>query len=86
MNDISKILLITDLDGTLLTKDKTISETDLEAINSFRKKGGLFSVATGRTIQAVKPYFDILKPDMPVILYNGAMIYDPKNKKIIRSE
>lgn len=86
MNDISKILLITDLDGTLLTKDKTISETDLEAINTFRKKGGLFSVATGRTIQAVKPYFDVLKPDMPVILYNGAMIYDTKNKKILRSE
>lgn len=86
MHDISKVLLITDLDGTLLPESKIISETDLNAINDFRAKGGLFTVATGRTIQSMQNYFDILKLEIPAILYNGAMIYDTNSKKVLYSQ
>lgn len=83
MHDISKTLLVTDLDGTLLTSDKTISETDLKAVSDFREKGGLFTIATGRTIHSAKQYYDALAIDIPIILYNGAVIYSPADKKIL---
>jgi hypothetical protein len=83
MMDISELLFITDLDGTLLPNSKIISETDLNEISQYRKKGGLFSIATGRTIQSAKPYYKSLDIDIPVILYNGAVIYSPKDEKIL---
>ena len=46
--DFSKVILMTDLDGTLLTDDKRILPQDLEAIERFRAGGGLFTMATGR--------------------------------------
>lgn len=83
MQDISKIMLVTDLDGTLLPQSKVISEGDLSAINLFREKGGLFTIATGRTLQATQCYIDRLELKTPLIMYNGAMIYDPEKKEIL---
>ncbi|MGN0607450.1 MAG: Cof-type HAD-IIB family hydrolase [Oscillospiraceae bacterium] len=83
MHDISKVMLVTDLDGTLLPHSKVISETDLKAIKSFREKGGIFTVATGRTIQSAQCYIDRLELDVPLIMYNGAMIYNPVSREIL---
>lgn len=80
---INKVYLMTDLDGTLLTKNKEISASDLEAIERFRKNGGMFSFATGRTLQSAMQYITELKIDAPVIMYNGACIYDPVSEKIL---
>lgn len=77
------ILIASDLDGTLLQDDKTISDTDKAAIRRFREAGGTFTVATGRSIPTVAPYLEELRLDVPVALYNGAMIYDPVSKKTI---
>lgn len=85
-NDISKILLITDLDGTLLPHSKTLSDVDLNAINKFIAKGGKFSIATGRAYQSVKQYFDKLNFSCPIILYNGSMIYDNNYDTILWSK
>ena len=72
----SHLALLTDLDGTLLTPEKTVSEEDLDAITEFRAKGGRFSVATGRGMQASRLYLDLLEPDYPAAMYNGALLYD----------
>ena len=79
--DISKLLLISDLDGTLLPSNKVLSKVDLDAIKEFRSLGGKFTIATGRTLQSVQCYFDELQLDMPFILYNGAIVYDLKKEK-----
>lgn len=81
MSDLSNVLLVTDLDGTLLPSNKILNNKDVEAIKRFRADGGKFTVATGRTVQSANKYFDELKIDMPVILYNGSLIYDLKTKK-----
>lgn len=78
--NLSHILLITDCDGTLLRNDKTISEKDLDAIAEFRRLGGNFTLATGRSLPTVSSILEKLKPDLPVILYNGSMLYDPVKK------
>ncbi len=83
MKDFSDIIIISDMDGTLLNSEKKITPENLKAIEKFRSMGGKFTVATGRTIQSFEPYADMLKIDMPVILYNGAMIYDYNSGKIL---
>lgn len=83
--DISKTFLITDLDGTLLPESKILTENNLKAIEKFRKAGGKFSIATGRIIQTAKVYFEQLKIDVPIILCNGGMIYDPTEKQILKT-
>jgi hypothetical protein len=79
MEDLSRLMLITDMDGTLLTDNKTINPIDLTAIKRFKKLGGIFTVATGRNYKSASQYFEQLQIDSPVILYNGGMIYDVVN-------
>ena len=72
------LALLTDLDGTLLTPEKTVSEADAAAIADFRARGGLFSLATGRGVQATQEFLDLFSPDFPAVMYNGALLYDCK--------
>ncbi len=80
---IDKVFLMTDLDGTLLTNSKEVSPADSEAIERFRKAGGMFGIATGRTLQTAVTYIDTFNITEPVIMYNGSCIYDPLQKKIL---
>lgn len=77
------LALLTDLDGTLLTPEKTVSPEDAAAIAEFRRKGGLFSIATGRGTQASQEFLELLKPDFPAVMYNGALLYDPAKQQIV---
>jgi len=66
-------IVFTDLDGTLLKKDKTISERTMQAIKNIRRKGILWVVATARPEVAVNMY-DELKYADALITLNGARI------------
>lgn len=77
------IVLVSDMDDTLLNSKKSISESNLQAIHSFQQKGGKFTVATGRSISGFRPYWEQLKIAMPVILCNGSCIYDYKSEKVV---
>lgn len=81
--DISKVILLSDMDGTLLNSQKEIIEIDKKAIERFTNLGGKFTIATGRTIQSFNAYQEILKLNMPVIMYNGAAIYDYNLDKLL---
>lgn len=77
MKDYSKVLFITDMDGTLLPTNKKLNPKDLAAIEKFRQLGGTFSVATGRSIQSASQYFsDLTLNTEPVIVCNGSGIFD----------
>ena len=64
------------MDGTLLPENKILSDRDKSAIKQFRKDGGKFTIATGRTLQSAEKYIKELEIELPVILYNGSLIYD----------
>ena len=81
--DIRKVLLITDMDGTFLPASKIPGEKSLKAISGFQKKGGRFSIATGRALQAARQYFDAFKVNCPIIMCNGGMVYDIENSRQI---
>jgi len=78
-----KHLLISDLDGTLLNGQQNISKKNKTSIQQFIKDGGLFTIATGRVEDSVGPYIQELGITLPVILYNGAVIYDYQNQQRI---
>lgn len=83
MADLSNVILITDLDGTLLPENKVLFQKDLDAIKRFRADGGRFTIATGRTLQSAIKYIKELEIDIPVILYNGSLIYDVSCEKVM---
>lgn len=74
--DIKKVVLLSDMDGTLLNGQKQISHIDRSAIERFTALGGRFTVATGRTIQSFEQYRAMLELRYPIIMYNGAAIHD----------
>lgn len=79
----SNVILISDMDDTLLMPDKSISSENLDALQEFRALGGRFTVATGRSVPSYMMYHHLLCPDLPVILNNGAVIYDPNQDRIL---
>ncbi|MCD7803704.1 MAG: HAD family hydrolase [Oscillospiraceae bacterium] len=85
MIELDKTIFVTDMDGTLLAPDKTVSEGNLRAISDYRNAGGLFGVATGRPIHTMRKYLSILDIDLPLILYNGCIVYDYHQDKILSS-
>lgn len=83
-NKFDEYIIVSDLDGTLLDNNKNISKENFEAINYFIMNGGKFSVATGRVIEATEGYMENIDINMPIIVYNGGVIYDYNNKKILK--
>ncbi|TBL75640.1 Cof-type HAD-IIB family hydrolase [Paenibacillus thalictri] len=80
---VNNILIISDLDGTLLNKSHQISPENEDAIRRFTDMGGLFTLATGRIEQSVEPFVRQLGIDLPLILYNGAKIVHPASGKVL---
>lgn len=78
MGRFSGVLLATDYDDTLYDSHATISRENRAAIERFVAEGGLFTISTGRSyinfaIQMEKEHLPV---NAPVILSNGASIYD----------
>ena len=51
--ELQDILLVSDIDGTLIDSQYQIPPRNREAIQRFMKKGGGFSIATGRSWESV---------------------------------
>ena len=77
------ILLCTDLDGTLLKNDESISDENLEAIDHFKREGGAFTFVTGRPHFIAHDICERIKPNVPFGCANGGGVYDHINQKYI---
>lgn len=73
------IAIITDLDGTFFDSNARPAKRNLEAVEYFKKNGGLFAIATGRVPElmglALEPIISTLV-NIPCINSNGALAYD----------
>ncbi len=72
-------LVASDLDGTLLTSNKQLTDRLKTAIKAITDKGIYFIPATGRVYDAVPDDVKAL-PVKYIITSNGARVYDPKAK------
>ncbi len=76
-----KTLYVTDLDGTLMRNDMTISDESVRILNQLIDKGVLITYATARSFHSS---YDITKEihfNIPVITRNGTTFADQKNVK-----
>lgn len=85
MGKFDGILLCTDLDDTLLKADKSVSEGNLQAIEYFKREGGLFAFATGRVPLGAKPVLEYVIPNAPSVCFNGGAIYDFEKREMLWS-
>ena len=69
-------LYVTDLDGTLLRGDATLSPYTIAAINRLTARGLAFTYATARSVESARPITEGLHLPLPVITRNGAVLAD----------
>lgn len=81
-----KTLYISDLDGTLLSPDVSLTSRSIRILNELISQGLLFTVATARSIASVKYILRDLKLTLPIILMNGVCIYDPVKRDYVKVE
>lgn len=80
-----KTLYISDLDGTLLRTDKTISPFTAEVINKLSADGVLFSYATARSIYTAAELTAPITATLPVVTYNGGVLLHSKSGAILQA-
>ena len=76
-------LYVTDLDGTLMRNDLSISEFSVRTINELVEKGFAFTYATARSINSARTITGELKLKLPVITRNGAVLADNTTGKYL---
>lgn len=74
-------LVATDLDDSLLSKDLKITPKNLKAIEFLKKNNVILILASGRPYPSVKKIAYDLENFYPMITYQGALVYDPKDDK-----
>lgn len=74
-------LIALDLDGTLLTDQKVISERTKKIVLQAKKEGHIVVIATGRPHRASIDYYHELGLTTPMVNFNGALIHHPTDPK-----
>jgi Cof subfamily protein (haloacid dehalogenase superfamily) len=72
----SGVLLVTDLDGTLLDNEHEVTRGNMEALRRFIDGGGLFTIATGRSRVGAESVRIHLPINTAAILSNGGVVYN----------
>jgi len=83
MGKFDGILICTDLDGTLLKNDGTVSEENRRAIEFFKSEGGKFTFVTGRMPFYASVFYRAVRPNAPVGCINGGGLYDYEAQEYI---
>mgnify|MGYP004500247555 CR=1 FL=1 len=68
-------LIVSDLDNSILYNNR-ISLDDIRSIKEWYIQGNIFTIATGRPLQRVEKILEQLDIVFPVILLNGALVYE----------
>ncbi|PKH15849.1 MULTISPECIES: HAD family hydrolase [Pseudomonas] len=75
--------LLSDMDGTLLLPDHSLSQRTIEAVRALREAGVLFSLATGRPPKAMLQQIEALGVDLPTAAFNGGTIVKPDGTLLV---
>jgi HAD superfamily hydrolase (TIGR01484 family) len=75
--------LVLDLDGTLLDEQSSVHPENRAAIRAAVDRGVVVLVATGRSTISAHPVLEHLGLDTPAVVFNGAGLYDPRERKML---
>jgi len=79
-------LVVSDVDGTLVTKEKVVTPKALDAIRRLRASGIKFTVISSRPPQAIRVVGDVVGLTDPVPAFNGGLLVGPDLKTIYRQK
>lgn len=68
-------MLVSDLDGTLLRPDRTLSKRTVAALKRAQAVGHCVLIASGRPPRFIRPLLQQHELDLPFAAYNGAAIF-----------
>jgi Cof subfamily protein (haloacid dehalogenase superfamily) len=70
-------LLLADVDGTLVTPEKELTDRTVEAVRQLRAAGITFAVTSGRPPRGMSMLVDPLQLTTPISAFNGGVIVHP---------
>ena len=71
-------LLLSDVDGTLVRMDKTLSERSIDAVDALHDAGIHFAVTSGRPPRGMSMLVEPLSLRTPLAAFNGGLVVDPQ--------
>ena len=69
-------LLLADVDGTLVTPEKALTERTVAAVRKLRAEGVLFAVTSGRPPRGMAMLIEPLELELPLAAFNGGLLVD----------
>jgi Cof subfamily protein (haloacid dehalogenase superfamily) len=75
--DLKIRLMLADVDGTLVTNDKVLTDRAVEAVHRLRAAGILFAVTSGRPPRGMSMLVEPLALDTPLAAFNGGLFVNP---------
>jgi hypothetical protein len=78
-------LYVSDLDGTLLRDDETLSQYTCDTINRLVANGLKFSFATARSQGTALNVVKGLQCEIPMVVHNGSMVVDSLTSEVLIS-
>ncbi|MFI6822906.1 HAD family hydrolase [Micromonospora sp. NPDC050187] len=79
-------LVATDIDGTLLGPDRTLSPYTARVLERISTQGTPVVLVTGRPIRWLRVVYEQLHAPLPAICANGAVVYDPAADEVLRAD
>jgi len=69
-------LILADVDGTLVTQDKVLTDRAIAAVHRLRDAGILFAITSGRPPRGMAMLVEPLDLQTPIAAFNGGLIVD----------
>jgi hypothetical protein len=70
-------LLLSDVDGTLVTQEKVLTERSIGAVHALHDAGILFAITSGRPPRGMEMLVEPLAVSTPIAAFNGGMVVEP---------
>ncbi|MFZ0664587.1 MAG: Cof-type HAD-IIB family hydrolase [Acidimicrobiales bacterium] len=69
-------LMLADVDGTLVTNEKVLTDRAISAVHELKKAGILFAITSGRPPRGMSMLIDPLDIETPIAAFNGGLMVD----------
>src|SRR3984893_8152428 len=76
-------LVIADVDGTLVTHEKILTQHAIQAVFKMREAGIQFAITSGRPPKGMAMLIEPLKLDEPIAAFNGGVVIQPDLKTVL---
>ena len=83
MGKFSDILFTSDFDHTISDANHKVPQANIDVIEYFIRKGGLFCLNSGRSVPLMRCRVDQIPTNAPCLCYNGAACYDYNAERLI---